>query len=155
MHKTWQTPVWNAPFSRHKGEKWVHCLLLFYLVLGKCYCHITVSFLCSLGDLDTFYSKIVILPIFEKTCFKRCSFEKKGYFRPMLLKFLVTRETIQQFLRYIFHLHKCTFLAHPFDFFALTNFAKLRIFHTRFLFGTTSGVDSYHFAQFWGDRLIK
>ena len=106
-----------------------------------------VSFLCS---LDNFPQKNVIVFIFGNQISKWHSFEKGGIFDLLFIVYIVTREKTQKFLQHIFHLHKYTHLAHPIGFFCLTNFAGMKNlgYHVWFLFGATSGVDSYsrHFG---------
>ena len=78
--------------------------------------------------------------------------KKKGLFLTYFSHFLVTREKLQKFLQHISHSHTYTYFAHPIDFFCQTNFEKKkkkkRIYHVRFLFGMSPGVDSYsrHFG---------
>ena len=73
---------------------------------------------------------------------------KKGYFWSTFHIFLVTREKLQKFLQHISHSHTYTYFAHPIDFFVLPILKKIRIYQIRFLFGMSSGVDSYsrHFG---------
>ena len=70
---------------------------------------------------------------------------KKGLFLTNFSHFLVTREKIEKFLQHMSYLHKNTYLAHHFYFFALPILQKkkkIRIYLIWFLFGTPPGVDS-------------
>ena len=103
-----------------------------------------VSFLCS---LDNFLPKNGIIIFFENQISKWRSFEKRAIF-DLFFTFLVTREKTRKFLRHTSHLHTYTYFAHPIHFFCLPILQKLRIYQVWFLFGVSSGVDSYlrHFG---------
>ena len=90
------------------------------------------SLLCS---LDNLLQKHVIVFYFENQISKWRSFEKRDI-SDLLFTFLVTREKLQKFLRYISHSHTYMYFAHPIDSFCLTNFEKkIRIYQVWFLFG--------------------
>ena len=98
------------------------------------------SFSCS---LDNLLQKNVIVSFFGNQISKWPSFEKRAIF-DLLFTFLVTREELQKFLKHISHSHTYTYFGHPIDVFCLTNFEKkIRIDQIWFLFGMSSGVDSY------------
>ena len=101
-----------------------------------------------LGILDNLLQKNVIVFFFENQISKWRSF-KKGLFLTYFSHFLVTREMLQKFLQHISHSHTYTYFAHPINFFALPILKKkILIYQVRFLFGMSTGVDSYsrHFG---------
>ena len=55
----------------------------------------------------------------------------------------------QNVFRYLSYFHKYAYLAHLFDYFALSFLQKLRIYRASVLFGTIPSVGSYsrHFGQ--------
>ena len=88
---------------------------------------------------------------FWQTCFKIALIwkkKKKKSFFDLLFIFSSHQGKDTKFLRHISHLHKYTYLAHPIDFFALSNLQKIRIYHVWILFGASPGVDFYsrHFG---------
>ena len=91
------------------------------------------SFLCS---LDNLLQKNVIVLFFGN------QISTWRLFLTYFSHFLVTREKLQKFLQHISHSHTYTYFAHPIDFFALPILKKMRIYHVRFLFGMSPGVDS-------------
>ena len=125
---------WPFPL---KGHKWVHCFFLFPLVLGEI--HVTckiVAFLCS---LENFLLKNVVV---WKSHFKMVLIWKRVIF-DLLFTYFNHQGKDKKIIQHISHLHTYTYFAHPSDFFAFPNLQKLRIYHVWFLFGATSGVDSY------------
>ena len=79
------------------------------------------SFLCS---LDTLLQKNVIVFFFGNQISKWRSFFKKWLFLAYFSNFLVTREKLQKFLQHVSHSYTYTYVAHPIDFFFLTNCEK-------------------------------
>ena len=67
---------------------------------------------------------------------------KKRAILTYFLRFLHTREKLQNFLRHISHSHTYMYFANPIDFFALPPLKKIRIYQVWFLFGVIPGVDS-------------
>ena len=68
---------------------------------------------------------------------------KKRAIFDVLSTFFSHQGKLQKFLQDIYHSHTYTHFAHPIDFFALRILKKIRIYQVRFLFGMSSGVDSY------------
>ena len=115
---------WLLRGRLHKGRVMGPLLVLVFLCLRE---NITVtckivSFLCS---LDNLLLKYVIVFFFQNQISKWRSFEKQKLFLTYFSRFLLTREKTQQFLQHISPLHTYAYFAHPFDFFCLTNFAKI------------------------------
>ena len=148
------------------APKWVHCLFLFALVLGKMQLsHVTLCLFCAVKIIFSLVLKLLSIK------FQNGAHLKKGLFLTYPSQFLVTREKAQKFIQHISHLHIYTYFAHHIDFlfyfilfyfiylfvccccccccfFAFPILQKLRIYRVRFIFGVTPGVDSFprHFG---------
>ena len=94
------------------GHEWVHCLLLFPLVLGKMQLsHAKLSSFCVVWII--YFRKKGNCFLFWKSNFKMALIWKKGYFWPTLHIFLVTRESYKNsFSTYISrtYIHTCILL---------------------------------------------
>ena len=99
------------------------------------------SFLCS---LDNLLQKNVIV-LFLEIKFQNGAHLKKRAIFDLLFTFFSHQGKLQKFLQHISHSHTYTYIAHPNNFFCLSNFEKkkIQIYQVRFLFGMSPGVDSY------------
>ena len=102
------------------------------------------SFLCS---LDNLLQKNVIV-FFLNQVSKWRSFEKRAIFDLLFTFFALPGKSYKNsFSTYLTHIHTRILLT-LLTFFALPILKKIRIYHVRFLFGMSPGVDSYscHFG---------